>query len=148
MKNEMSREELVAYAKAENRANKYGAPAEAIETLGDLLAYVGNEMYRPVTRLMLANWAELNERIDNFSAEEWAFASDVASKVGLDKRVVALLIEVLEGADTPKQVEDSQRTELNEEERIVLQQHIERVREEEAAQAAAEANRLMAEEGK
>ncbi len=144
----MSREELIAYAKAENRANKYGAPVEAIETLGDLLAYVGNEMYRPVTRLMLANWAELNERIDNFSEEEWAFATDVATKVGLDKRVVALLIEVLEGADTPKQLEDSKRTELNEEERKVLQQHIDRVRAEEATQAAAEAERLMAKEGK
>ena len=92
MNNQMSRAELVAYARAENIANHFGAPSEALDTLGDLLAYIGNEMYRPVTRLMLQNWNEL----------------------------------------------EKQR----------LQEHIEKVRAEEAAMAQAEAERLMREEGK
>lgn len=40
MNNQMSRAELVAYARAENIANHFGAPSEALDTLGDLLAYI------------------------------------------------------------------------------------------------------------
>ena len=35
MNNQMSRAELVAYARAENIANHFGAPSEALDTLGD-----------------------------------------------------------------------------------------------------------------
>ena len=148
MNNQMSRAEMVAYARVENIANHYGAPAEAMDTLGDLLAYIGNEMYRPVTRLMLQNWNQLNDRIDHFTPEEWILPTEVAAKEGLDKRAVALLIEVLEGVDTPIQAVDGKRTEMNEEEKKRLQAHIEQERAEEAAMAEAEAARLMSEEGK
>lgn len=148
MNNQMSRAELVAYARAENIANHFGAPSEALDTLGDLLAYIGNEMYRPVTRLMLQNWNQLNDRIEHFTPEEWILPTEIANKEGLDKIAVALLIEVLEGVDTPIQEADGKRTEMNELEKQRLQEHIEKVRAEEAAMAQAEAERLMREEGK
>lgn len=148
MNNQMSRAELVAYARAENIANHFGAPSEALDTLGDLLAYIGNEMYRPVTRLMLQNWNQLNDRIEHFTPEEWILSTEIANKEGLDKKAVALLIEVLEGVDTPIQEADGKRTEMNELEKQRLQEHIEKVRAEEAAMAQAEAERLMREEGK
>lgn len=58
------------------------------------------------------------------------------------------MIEVLEGVDTPIQEADGKRTEMNELEKQRLQEHIEKVRAEEAAMAQAEAERLMREEGK
>lgn len=121
MNNQMSRAELVAYARAENIANHFGAPSEALDTLGDLLAYIGNEMYRPVTRLMLQNWNQLNDRIEHFTPEEWILPTEIANKEGLDKKAVALLIEVLEGVDTPIQEADGKRTEMNELEKQRLQ---------------------------
>ena len=50
--------------------------------------------------------------------------------------------------DTPIQEADGKRTEMNELEKQRLQEHIEKVRAEEAAMAQAEAERLMREEGK
>ena len=88
---------IEAYARAENRANHYGATADAISAVVDLVSYMGTEMYRPITRLLLSNWKELNDRIDHFTDYEWQVPTEIAESTGLPKRSVALLIEVLEG---------------------------------------------------
>lgn len=136
VEDKLTREALVAYARLENRKNDYGASAEAIELLGDLAEYIGTEMYRPVTRLVLANWKDLDERIKHFTPEQWEMPMEIALQIGINQKAVALLIEVLEGPDTAAQ-RDEIRRELNERERQQLQEHIERVRAEEAAAAAA-----------
>ncbi|MDY3974057.1 hypothetical protein [uncultured Veillonella sp.] len=140
MKDKLTRESLMAYARLENKNNDYGASAEAIELLGDLTEYIGIEMYRPVVRLVLANWKDLDERIKNFTPEQWEMPMDIALQIGINQKAVALLIEVLEGPDTAAQ-RDEIRRELNERERKQLQDHIDRVRAEEAAAAAAAANK-------
>ena len=86
MNNQMSRAELVAYARAENIANHFGAPSEALDTLGDLLAYIGNEMYRPVTRLMLQNWNQLNDRIEHLRRKSGFYQLRLPIKKGLIKK--------------------------------------------------------------
>ncbi len=128
----LDKKSIEAYARAENRANHYGATAEAISAIVDLVAYMGTEMYRPITRLLLSNWKELNERINHFTDYEWQLPTEIAKATGLPKRSVALLIEVLEGADTHLQAK--QKTEeLTEEEWRALQAHLEQVRAEEEA---------------
>ena len=127
----LTREKLEAYARLENKNNGYGAPEEVIQLIGDLVDYVA-EMYRPVTRLVLANWPDLDERIKNFTSEQWEMPMEISLQTGVNQKAVALLIEVLEGPDTAEQ-RDEIRREMNELERKQLQEHIDRVREEEAA---------------
>lgn len=127
----LTREKLEAYARLENKNSGYGAPEEIIQLIGDLTDYVA-EMYRPVTRLVLANWKDLDARISNFTAEEWEMPMEISLQTGVNQKAVALLIEVLEGPDTAQQ-RDEIRREMNALEKQQLQDHIDRVRAEEAA---------------
>lgn len=127
----LTREKLEAYARLENKNSGYGAPEEVIQLIGDLVDYVA-EMYRPVTRLVLANWKDLDARIKNFTSEQWELPLEISLQTGVNQKAVALLIEVLEGPDTAEQREEIRR-EMNELERKQLQDHIDRVRAEEAA---------------
>ena len=44
-------------------------------------------MYRPVTRLVLANWKDLDERIKHFTPEQWENAyGNCASKLALNQK--------------------------------------------------------------
>lgn len=122
---------MEAYARLENKNSGYGAPEEIIQLIGDLTDYVA-EMYRPVTRLVLANWKDLDARISNFTAEEWEMPMEISLQTGVNQKAVALLIEVLEGPDTAQQ-RDEIRREMNALEKQQLQDHIDRVRAEEAA---------------
>ena len=81
---------------------------------------------------MLSNWKELNDRIDHFTDYEWQLPTEIAESTGLPKRSVALLIEVLEGADTHLQLEQKEE-ELTEKDWRELQAHMEQVRAEEEA---------------
>ncbi len=128
----LDKKSIEAYARAENRANHYGATADAISAVVDLVSYMGTEMYRPITRLLLSNWKELNDRIDHFTDYEWQLPTEIAESTGLPKRSVALLIEVLEGADTHLQLEQKDE-ELTEKDWRELQAHMEQVRAEEEA---------------
>ena len=70
----------------ENIANHFGAPSEALDTLGDLLAYIGNENVSSGDTLDASNWNQLNDRIEHFTPEEWILPTEIANKEGLDKK--------------------------------------------------------------
>lgn len=119
----MTRDDIIAYSERENEVNQYGAPKEAFATIADLVMYMGRELCRPITRLLLANWRELQGRLASFKDSEWELPSKVADESGLDKRSVALLIEVLEGQDTIIQAEAGKTT-LTAAERAMIQEHL------------------------
>ncbi|WP_232203156.1 hypothetical protein [Veillonella sp. AS16] len=89
----------------------------------DLIEYFGIELYRPITRLLLSNWNEITERINNYTPEEWKMAESIqTSTPSLDRFSIAMLIEVLEGEDTLSQSENAGRR-LSDEELRAIRNH-------------------------
>ena len=85
--------------------------------------YFGIELYRPITRLLLSNWNEMTERINNYTPEEWKMAESIqTSTPSLDRFSIAMLIEVLEGEDTLSQSENAGRR-LSDEELRAIRNH-------------------------
>lgn len=103
---EFTRDFYMNYVQTENENNHYHASPEVMSKVVDLIEYLGPESYRPVTRLLLGNWDEISKRVDQFTPAQWQVAEDIVNAEGdgkLDKRYVAMLIEVLEGEDTKGQ---------------------------------------------
>ncbi|WP_277292724.1 hypothetical protein [Veillonella caviae] len=89
----------------------------------DLIEYFGIELYRPITRLLLSNWQEITERINQYTDADWMMAEEIQKTTPtLDRFSIAMLIEVLEGEDTFNQGENVGRR-LSDEELRAIRQH-------------------------
>ena len=48
-----------------------------MEKIVSLIEYFGIELYRPITRLLLSNWEEITERINNYTELDWMMADEI-----------------------------------------------------------------------
>lgn len=123
MTNKFNREFLLEYVESENKSNEYNVSLDNMNKIVDLIEYFGIELYRPITRLLLSNWNEITERINNYTPEEWKMAESIqTSTLSLDRFSIAMLIEVLEGEDTLSQSENAGRR-LSDEELRAIRNH-------------------------
>ncbi|PQL18932.1 hypothetical protein VEHSUH05_06025 [Veillonella denticariosi JCM 15641] len=123
MTNKFNREFLLEYVESENKSNEYNVSLDNMNKIVDLIEYFGIELYRPITRLLLSNWNEITERINNYTPEEWKMAESIqTSTPSLDRFSIAMLIEVLEGEDTLSQSENAGRR-LSDEELRAIRKH-------------------------
>ena len=110
MTNKYNREFLLEYVESENKKNECNVSLENMEKIVSLIEYFGIELYRPITRLLLSNWEEITERINNYTESDWMMADEIQKTTStLDRFSIAMLIEVLEGEDTLNQAENAGR---------------------------------------
>ena len=110
MTNKYNREFLLEYVESENKKNECNVSLENMEKIVGLIEYFGIELYRPITRLLLSNWEEITERINNYTESDWMMADEIQKTTStLDRFSIAMLIEVLEGEDTLNQAENAGR---------------------------------------
>ena len=123
MTNKYNREFLLEYVESENKKNECNVSLENMNKIVSLIEYFGIELYRPITRLLLSNWEEITERINNYTESDWMMADEIQKTTStLDRFSIAMLIEVLEGEDTLNQVENAGRR-LSEEELKAIRKH-------------------------
>ena len=123
MTNKYNREFLLEYVESENKKNECNVSLENMEKIVSLIEYFGIELYRPITRLLLSNWEEITERINNYSESDWIMADEIQKTTPtLDRFSIAMLTEVLEGEDTLNQAENAGRR-LSEEELKAIRKH-------------------------
>ena len=123
MTNKYNREFLLEYVESENKKNEGNVSLENMNKIVGLIEYFGIELYRPITRLLLSNWEEITERINNYTESDWMMADEIQKTTStLDRFSIAMLIEVLEGEDTLNQVENAGRR-LSEEELKAIRKH-------------------------
>ena len=123
MTNKYNREFLLEYVESENKKNECNVSLENMNKIVSLIEYFGIELYRPITRLLLSNWEEITERINNYTELDWMMADEIQKTTStLDRFSIAMLIEVLEGEDTLNQVENAGRR-LSEEELKAIRKH-------------------------
>lgn len=93
------------YVDEENETNNYGVSDENRQEIVDIIEVLGPEACRPVARLMLQNWNEINSRIEEYDETDWKQAKAVAqsSNGAISEHAAAMLTEVLEGEDTSMQ---------------------------------------------
>ena len=116
MTNKYNREFLLEYVESENKKNECNVSLENMEKIVSLIEYFGIELYRPITRLLLSNWEEITERINNYTELDWMMADEIQKTTPtLDRFSIAMHIVVLEGEDTLNQAENAGRR-LSEEE--------------------------------
>mgnify|MGYP000958083367 FL=1 len=112
----MTRKKLYEYVMDQNEMNGYGIDEEGIECAVDIMEFVGGELYRPLTRLLLSNWKEIASRIESYTDEQWNFVHRIADNMKralerdhgdeshhLSDCGIAIFIEMLEGDDTATQ---------------------------------------------
>lgn len=110
MTNKYNREFLLEYVESENKKNECNVSLENMNKIVGLIEYFGIELYRPITRLLLSNWEEITERINNYTESDWMMADEIQKTTStLDRFSIAMLIEVLEGEDTLNQAENAGR---------------------------------------
>jgi len=108
--NKYNREFLLEYVESENKKNECNVSLENMNKIVGLIEYFGIELYRPITRLLLSNWEEITERINNYTESDWMMADEIQKTTStLDRFSIAMLIEVLEGEDTLNQAENAGR---------------------------------------
>ena len=123
MTNKYNREFLLEYVESENKKNQCNVSLENMEKIVSLIEYFGIELYRPITRLLLSNWEEITDRINNYTESDWMMADEIRKTTPtLDRFSIAMLIEVLEGEDTLNQAENAGRR-LSEEELKAIRKH-------------------------
>ena len=123
MTNKYNREFLLEYVESENKKNECNVSLENMEKIVGLIEYFGIELYRPITRLLLSNWEEITERINNYTESDWMMADEIQKTTPtLDRFSIAMLTEVLEGEDTLNQAENAGRR-LSEEELKAIRKH-------------------------
>lgn len=123
MTNKYNREFLLEYVESENKKNEYNVSLENMEKIVSLIEYFGIELYRPITRLLLSNWEEITDRINNYTESDWMMADEIQKTTStLDRFSIAMLIEVLEGEDTLNQAENAGRR-LSAEELKAIRKH-------------------------
>ena len=112
----MTRKKLYEYVMDQNEMNGYGIDEEGIECAVDIMEFVGGDLYRPLTRLLLSNWKEIASRIESYTDEQWNFVHRIAENMKhslehdhgdeshhLSDHGIAIFIEMLEGNDTATQ---------------------------------------------
>ena len=112
----MTRKKLYEYVVDQNEMNGYGIDKEGIECAVDIMEFVGGDLYRPLTRLLLSNWKEIASRIESYTDEQWNFVHRIAENMKdslehdhddeshhLSDCGIAIFIEMLEGDDTATQ---------------------------------------------
>lgn len=100
----------------QNEMNGYGIDGDSIECAVDIMEFVGGDLYRPLTRLLLSNWKEIASRIESYTDEQWNFVHRIAENMKcslehdhgdeshhLSDQGIAIFIEMLEGDDTATQ---------------------------------------------
>ena len=118
-----NREFLLEYVESENKKNECNVSLENMNKIVSLIEYFGIELYRPITRLLLSNWEEITERINNYTESDWMMADEIQKTTPtLDRFSIAMLIEVLEGEDTLNQAENVGRR-LTDEEMKAIRKH-------------------------
>ena len=123
MTNKYNREFLLEYVESENKKNECNVSLENMNKIVSLIEYFGIELYRPITRLILSNWEEITERINNYTESDWMMADEIQKTTPtLDRFSISMLIEVLEGEDTLNQAENAGRR-LSEEELKAIRKH-------------------------
>ena len=123
MTNKYNREFLLEYVESENKKNECNVSLENMNKIVSLIEYFGIELYRPITRLLLSNWEEITERINNYTESDWMMADEIQkTTTTLDRFSIAMLIEVLEGEDTLNQAENVGRR-LTDEEMKAIRKH-------------------------
>ena len=123
MTNKYNREFLLEYVESENKKNECNVSLENMNKIVSLIEYFGIELYRPITRLLLSNWEEITDRINNYTESDWMMADEIQNTTPtLDRFSIAMLIEVLEGEDTLNQAENAGRR-LSEEELKAIRKH-------------------------
>lgn len=123
MTNKYNREFLLEYVESENKKNECNVSLENMNKIVSLIEYFGIELYRPITRLLLSNWEEITERINNYTESDWMMADEIQKTTPtLDRLSIAMLIEVLEGEDTLNQAENVGRR-LTDEEMKAIRKH-------------------------
>ena len=123
MTNKYNREFLLEYVESENKKNECNVSLDNMEKIVSLIEYFGIELYRPITRLLLSNWEEITDRINNYTESDWMMADEIQKTTStLDRFSIAMLIEVLEGEDTLNQAENAGRR-LSEEELKAIRKH-------------------------
>ena len=123
MTTKYNREFLLEYVESENKKNECNVSLENMNKIVSLIEYFGIELYRPITRLLLSNWEEITERINNYTESDWMMADEIQNTTPtLDRFSIAMLIEVLEGEDTLNQAENAGRR-LSEEELKAIRKH-------------------------
>ena len=123
MTNKYNREFLLEYVESENKKNECNVSLENMNKIVSLIEYFGIELYRPITRLLLSNWEEITERINNYTESDWMMADEIKKTTPkLDRFSIAMLIEVLEGEDTLNQAENVGRR-LTDEEMKAIRKH-------------------------
>lgn len=112
----MTRKKLYEYVVDQNEMNGYGIDEDSIECAVDIMEFVGGDLYRPLTRLLLSNWKEIASRIESYTDEQWNFVHRIAENMKwslehdhgdeshhLSDCGIAIFIEMLEGDDTATQ---------------------------------------------
>ena len=112
----MNRKQLYDYVVDQNEMNGYGIDGDSIECAVDIMEFVGGDLYRPLTRLLLSNWKEIAGRIESYTDEQWNFVHRIAENMKhsleydhgdeshhLSDCGIAIFIEMLEGDDTATQ---------------------------------------------
>ena len=123
MTNKYNREFLLEYVESENKKNECNVSLENMNKIVSLIEYFGIELYRPITRLLLSNWEEITERINNYTESDWMMVDEIQKTTPtLDRFSIAMLIEVLEGEDTLNQAENVGRR-LTDEEMKAIRKH-------------------------
>ena len=123
MTNKYNREFLLEYVESENKKNECNVSLENMNKIVSLIEYFGIELYRPITRLLLSNWEEITDRINNYTESDWMRADEIQKTTPtLDRFSIAMLIEVLEGEDTLNQAENVGRR-LTDEEMKAIRKH-------------------------
>ena len=121
--NKYNREFLLEYVESENKKNECNVSLENMNKIVSLIEYFGIELYRPITRLLLSNWEEITDRINNYTESDWMMADEIQKTTPtLDRFSIAMLIEVLEGEDTLNQAENVGRR-LTDEEMKAIRKH-------------------------
>ena len=112
----MTRKKLYEHVVDQNEMNGYGVDASSIECAVDIMEFVGGDLYRPLTRLLLSNWKEIAQRIEQYSQEQWDYVHSIEANIQhtlesehsdeshhLSDKGIAIFIEMLEGDDTATQ---------------------------------------------
>ncbi len=77
----MTRKQLYDYVVDQNEMNGYGIDGGSIECAVDIMEFVGGDLYRPLTRLLLSNWKEIASRIESYTDEQWNFVHRIAENM-------------------------------------------------------------------
>lgn len=122
---QVKRDTSIRYAEEEVAKHQYDLTSEDINEIVDLVEFFGSEGYRPIINLLTANWRELTERISLYTEADWEQPRKVAQAYNLEPRIVALLMEVLEGDDTEMQDSQTKPTFTAEDLRLLRQRVVE-----------------------